>query len=569
MKLAPFSPVFALTLAPAAAAQVTFSIDFKGPTVATPDCLGGVPITEGDILMPCTATGNPAFGPLPPPRIAITGGFGGLGIATHAGCVGHPPGTPCPIEVDALSYSLDGPAMPNLLPGAFKFSVTQYATGMPSPVPPSVFSESPAPIGEAASDVFVSLMPLPFPGCAIGLIGGNTAMIDGNGLAGPSPFAYPGLGLAEPNTRAFGPFCALPDAGDNLDGLDVDGPIGPVVYFSLDGLMPDVCGFPGSGTGPANGFPPGAVLVKLPAAVLPAVYAPPAVLGLDLLGPGTDDLDALALYENGVPGYQPSPGPFLWFPMAMPDMLLFSVSATSAVVGLPDSACGAPISPGDILIPPIPGGLSPFPAIYIAAENLGLSTFRIGGPTNDDLDALDVTRVPVQDCNGNGIEDAVDIAFGAPDCNGNRVIDTCESSISTYCTPATTSNGCNATMSWAGTPTASLSCPFNVSVNNVEGAKQGLIFYGVSGPTAAPWGTGFLCVKAPTQRTPAQFSGGTAGACDGTLTLDFNAYMTANPLALGQPLYAGEPFWMQAWFRDPPSPKTTNFSDALTFTLAP
>jgi hypothetical protein len=220
--------------------------------------------------------------------------------------------------------------------------------------------------------------------------------------------------------------------------------------------------------------------------------------------------------------------------------------------------------------PADPGGFSPFPAIFIAAENLGLATLRSGFPNNDNLDALDVTRVPVFDCNGNGIEDALDIHLGgAPDCNNNGRIDTCEYTIGTYCTPATTTNGCNATMGWIGTPTASLSCPFKVSASSVEGQKQGIVFYGLSGPTASPWGTGFLCVKAPTQRTPAQNSGGTAGACDGLLSLDFNAYMATHPGALGQPLFAGEAFWFQAWFRDPPAPKTTNMSDALTFTLAP
>ena len=185
-------------------------------------------------------------------------------------------------------------------------------------------------------------------------------------------------------------------------------------------------------------------------------------------------------------------------------------------------------------------------------------------------DGLDLGRFPLFDCNGNGIEDAVDLALGAPDCNGNGVIDTCEYAISTYCPTGVTTNGCTPTMTWAGTPTASLACPFSMTVTSVEGAKSGIIFYGVSGAVGLPWGGGsMLCVKAPTQRTPAQVSGGTTGLCDGTLFLDFNAYMAANPLSIGQPLFPGEAFFFQGWFRDPPSPKTTHMSNALRFTLAP
>jgi hypothetical protein len=71
-------------------------------------------------------------------------------------------------------------------------------------------------------------------------------------------------------------------------------------------------------------------------------------------------------------------------------MLLFSVRRGSAVIGMPDSLFGLPITEGDILMPPVPGGASPFPAIFVAAENLGLRTTRMGGVIfSDEMDALD------------------------------------------------------------------------------------------------------------------------------------------------------------------------------------
>ncbi len=158
---------------------------------------------------------------------------------------------------------------------------------------------------------------------------------------------------------------------------------------------------------------------------------------------------------------------------------------------------------------------------------------------------------------------ALVVAAGGGACSGN---------VSNYCTSSTTSNNCNPAIAASGTPSASAPSGFTLTCTDVEGQKSGLIFYGVSGPNASPWAAGstsFLCVKAPTQRTTTQGSGGTAGACDGTIALDFLAFMTANPGALGQPIASGQAFHAQCWFRDPPAPKTTNLSNGIQFTLCP
>ncbi len=141
-----------------------------------------------------------------------------------------------------------------------------------------------------------------------------------------------------------------------------------------------------------------------------------------------------------------------------------------------------------------------------------------------------------------------------------------------YCTAGTTTNGCNATMTGIGTASASAASGFTLSVANVEGAKQGLIFYSVTGRAAAPWGMGstsFLCVKSPTQRMGTLNAGGTANTCTGAFNQDWNAYMTAHPGALGQPFVGCETVQAQAWFRDPAAPKTTNLSNGLEFYVAP
>jgi hypothetical protein len=152
-----------------------------------------------------------------------------------------------------------------------------------------------------------------------------------------------------------------------------------------------------------------------------------------------------------------------------------------------------------------------------------------------------------------------------------RLIGSCPPPPSSYCTAGTTTSGCNATLSWSGAPSASAPSGFAVDALDVEGQKLGLFFYSLSGAQAVAWGSGssFLCVKTPTQRASVLSSGGTAGACNGSISIDWNSFRAANPGALGAPFGGGETLWMQAWFRDPPASKSTNLSNALTFTLAP
>jgi hypothetical protein len=145
-----------------------------------------------------------------------------------------------------------------------------------------------------------------------------------------------------------------------------------------------------------------------------------------------------------------------------------------------------------------------------------------------------------------------------------------ESVVTAYCTPGVSTNGCAATLSALGTPSASAASGFTVTANDVEGQRPGMFFYGVTGPAAFSWnGSSFLCVKSPTQRIASQASGGLANTCSGSMSYDWNAYMSSHPFALGNPRAPGMTVNTQLWYRDPPAPKTTNFSDALQFVVQP
>ncbi len=147
----------------------------------------------------------------------------------------------------------------------------------------------------------------------------------------------------------------------------------------------------------------------------------------------------------------------------------------------------------------------------------------------------------------------------------------CSPTIASYCVSSTTSSGCTPKISSSGIPSASSGSAFTIAVDSVEGQVFGVVFYGLAGSLALPFGggTSVLCVHAPAQRTTIQFSGGTNGMCDGHLALDWNQYMASNPHSAGAPLVGGETVWAQAWFRDPPAPSGTNLSDALWFTVCP
>ena len=139
-----------------------------------------------------------------------------------------------------------------------------------------------------------------------------------------------------------------------------------------------------------------------------------------------------------------------------------------------------------------------------------------------------------------------------------------------YCTSGTSTNGCLPGIGALGSPRVSQSSGFSLYATNVEGAKQGLFFYGVSGRVASTWGaTSYLCVKAPTQRMTLLSSGGVSNQCNGSFSTDWLAFVAANPGSLGAPFTAGETINAQAWYRDPAAAKTTNLSNGLEFVTVP
>lgn len=576
------APLGAVLFADASQAQSRyfFSVNWHGPSVGAPDALG-TPMTEGDILRPFTVTSMPVLAPSSPPNISYANGPGGLGLTP--GCVGHPGGTPCTVEVDAFSRGGDKPfdEFFEIFPGDILFTVDEFARGMPSTTAPNVFTEAMA--REAAPDAFFNLDFLPPIGSFAGF-GRNVGAIDGDGLASASGYAYPGTGLIEPNT----PFGGLPDTGDNKDALDLVEATAPVIltgpyYFSLDAAFVDVWeGVPNSGSAAANGFV-GADVLRTDVGG-PVIYAPASILGLDLVGgPGSDDLDALILSENGNGTYDFSFSLYDWN-TGVSDMLVFSVRRGSAVIGMPDSIYGRPIEEGDLLIPPTLFGVSPYPGIIVPAEALGLATARAGfANIGDDLNGADTIWNTANDCDGDGIEDAIAIANGlVPDVNINGVPDSCESltigtpfclcvAAASPCGNASPSTGClNVTglgaLLTASGSTSALTDDLVLTTTNLPPFTFCLTFMASSTGSPTILGNGLRCLAGSGFRFPIQSTGsGTSSIGTG-----LRAYTLANNPPAGW-IVSGSTWNFQNFYRDVVGPcgSFINLSNGLSVTFTP
>ena len=140
-----------------------------------------------------------------------------------------------------------------------------------------------------------------------------------------------------------------------------------------------------------------------------------------------------------------------------------------------------------------------------------------------------------------------------------------------YCTAPPSVQGCNPVVATVGTPSVTASTGFHLTVSSLPGARRALFTYSLS-PASLPYATGNqsrICTGAPRVRTTNLPTGGTLGSCNGSLALDWFAWMAANPAAIGQPLQAGSVFYAQAWYRDPGTALNSNLTRGIRFSLCP
>jgi hypothetical protein len=137
-----------------------------------------------------------------------------------------------------------------------------------------------------------------------------------------------------------------------------------------------------------------------------------------------------------------------------------------------------------------------------------------------------------------------------------------------YCPAKLNGLGCAPAIGWSGTPSASASSGFDVTLANALSEKSGVLAYSVLGPSHAPFHGGTLCVQTPARRSPSQFSGGNSTAldCSGAFHFDFNARIASG---VDPALASGVIVWCQWLSRDPLDPTGFSLSDALRFEILP
>src|SRR5690606_13203518 len=94
------------------------------------------------------------------------------------------------------------------------------------------------------------------------------------------------------------------------------------------------------------------------------------------------------------------------------------------------------------------------------------------------VDDLVITDVDCGDCNGNGVPDNLDIAFGTSlDLNGNGIPDECECVPTSYCVAAPNSVGPGAQLASSGSTSHSAN-DLVLAVTGAAPGQFGLFFYG-------------------------------------------------------------------------------------------
>lgn len=168
-------------------------------------------------------------------------------------------------------------------------------------------------------------------------------------------------------------------------------------------------------------------------------------------------------------------------------------------------------------------------------------------------------RLPVVDCNGNGVADTTDILNGAPDANGNQVPDVCECGASVYCSTSPNSVGPGALISSQGS-TSVAAGNFQLRVDGLPPNAAGLFYFGLN-EVQQPFGNGFRCVSGSVSRFAVQNADALGSAVR-------NVNFAAAPAA--GLIVAGSTWRFQMWYRNPAGGGAGyNLSNALRARFCP
>ena len=138
----------------------------------------------------------------------------------------------------------------------------------------------------------------------------------------------------------------------------------------------------------------------------------------------------------------------------------------------------------------------------------------------------------------------------------------------TYCTAKINSQGCVPQIGASGVASITSALPFTITADMVLNQRNGLLFYGVNGPSNTPFQGGTLCAAPPLRRTGVQGSGGNPppSDCSGTYSFDLNAWVQGG----NDPnVTAGTTVNGQYWSRDPQAVNGSGLTNAVEAEVCP
>ncbi|MFT5477311.1 MAG: hypothetical protein ACI8Y8_002657 [Planctomycetota bacterium] len=145
-----------------------------------------------------------------------------------------------------------------------------------------------------------------------------------------------------------------------------------------------------------------------------------------------------------------------------------------------------------------------------------------------------------------------------------------ESVATIYCDAKVNSQGCLPILATMGDASFSDTTPFEITATMLINNRNGMLFYGLAGRAAVPFGGGTLCVAGPLLRAPIQRTGGNAAGldCSGSLSIDINALLQGGGAAT---IMAGDQVNAQFFYRDPQHADGTGYglTEGVEFVVLP
>ncbi|MDP6764136.1 MAG: S8 family serine peptidase [Planctomycetota bacterium] len=267
----------------------------------------------------------------------------------------------------------------------------------------------------------------------------------------------------------------------------------------------------------------------------------------------TDCSDVKAGFSSCGPSTWQNVPPYNDFPYP-PGLLRPSISAPGeAVLSHADCAGYVTMSGTSMATPHVAGALAlvleadPTLDQHSAAAILAATAADLGPPGPDNE-------------TGAGRVDAL-AAVTAALANGN------------FCAGKLNSCGSLPSISSSGQSSASATSGFVVVGSDAHAGEVGILAYTHAGAAypPLPFFGGGLCLRFPLRRGPIVPTGGTPGACDGSLSLDLNAFASGNAGGVPAPflLLPGTTVHCQWWGRDSGDPFGVYLTDRLGFVVGP